>query len=688
MKRNFVSFQMKLSVMISLFTMLVAIVLSLIDYSQLKTTILSEKAVQYQLVEDRIIHAVKNVDLVYGVFEQDMEERMKGALEKLAKNYQANSALSAWDYAALREQYGMDFFVIDRNIKVVHSSVASDVGLDFSQSGAFAEVLRKRIEGSEFSADGMEVSVNSGQIKKFAYLPTGDHKYLLEASMNLQDSDLFQTFNFLDVSKEIAGKYSIVKEITVYSHDGYALGKKGEDGKALRIAQRLAPTFEAAFSTQTIKEFHESTGEDDQTYRYIPYKLDESANDLSRSRVVEIVYNNTERNEVLANSLQSALLKMAAAVAGALVLSFVLSRLITGPLDHMRKMIAQTAEFDLREQIVAKEQMTEDEISLMAKSIVVMREQLREVASKLATVSHVVAENAQSVQQSTLAVSEQSSGTAEATAVLLSHMQETMASTEEMNATLTDIQNVVHAVTLRTTEAAATSQDVSQRADVLKENAVAAQVSAAELYQSVKQQTEQAIVQSTESMGQINLLAEAILHISEQTNLLALNAAIEAARAGESGRGFSVVAEEIRKLATQSSAVVIDIQRIIAIVRESVDNLAENSSSVLEFIDSKVRPDYGKLIHMSEQYNSDAHHFNTLLTDFSASFEELNSSIASVVTIVEQVTSSMGQSAYSVEAITEQAQVIAHNNQKIAAISERNAELTHSMEEIVQRFRV
>lgn len=688
MKRNFVSFQMKLSVMISLFTMLVAIVLSLIDYSQLKATILSEKAVQYQLVEDRIIHAVKNVDLVYGVFEQDMEERMKGALEKLAKNYQANSALSAWDYAALREQYGMDFFVIDRNIKVVQSSVASDVGLDFSQSGAFAEVLKKRIDGSEFSADGMEVSVNSGQIKKFAYLPTGDHKYLLEASMNLQDSDLFQTFNFLDVSKEIAGKYSIVKEITVYSHDGYALGKKGEDGKALRIAQRFAPTFETAFSTQTIKEFHESTGEDDQTYRYIPYKLDESANDLSRSRVVEIVYNNTERNEVLANSLRSALLKMAAAVAGALILSFVLSRLITGPLDHMRKMIAQTAEFDLREQIVAKEQVTEDEISLMAKSILVMREQLREVASKLATVSHVVAENAQSVQQSTVAVSEQSSGTAEATAVLLSHMQETMASTEEMNATLTDIQHVVHAVTLRTTEAAATSQDVSQRADVLKENAVAAQVSAAELYQSVKQQTEQAIVQSTESMGQINLLAEAILHISEQTNLLALNAAIEAARAGESGRGFSVVADEIRKLATQSSAVVIDIQRIIAIVRESVDNLAENSSSVLEFIDSKVRPDYGKLIHMSEQYNSDAHHFNTLLTDFSASFEELNSSIASVVAIVEQVTSSMGQSAYSVEAITEQAQIIAHNNQKIATISERNAELTQTMEGIVQRFRL
>ncbi|WP_285861645.1 methyl-accepting chemotaxis protein [Brevibacillus sp. MER 51] len=71
-------------------------------------------------------------------------------------------------------------------------------------------------------------------------------------------------------------------------------------------------------------------------------------------------------------------------------------------------------------------------------------------------------------------------------------------------------------------------------------------------------------------MEKINLLAEAILTISEQTNLLALNAAIEAARAGDSGRGFSVVADEIRRLATQSSEVVIDIQRIIQVTGESV----------------------------------------------------------------------------------------------------------------------
>ncbi|GED59428.1 methyl-accepting chemotaxis protein [Brevibacillus formosus] len=183
--------------------------------------------------------------------------------------------------------------------------------------------------------------------------------------------------------------------------------------------------------------------------------------------------------------------------------------------------------------------------------------------------------------------------------------------------------------TKRTEEAAETAQDVSSRATALREHALAADIMTTELYMNVKAQTEMAITDSKESMEKINLLTEAILTISEQTNLLALNAAIEVARAGDSGRGFSVVADEIRRLAT-------------------------HSSSVLDFIDTQVSPDYDSMMETSEKYNLDAHRFHTLLAEFNASFEELNSTISSVVSVVEQVTNSMEKSAHSVEAITEQ----------------------------------
>ncbi|MFF2530392.1 methyl-accepting chemotaxis protein [Brevibacillus sp. NPDC058079] len=688
MKRMWMSFRTKLTLMISLFTMLVAIVLSIIDYAQFKANIISDQAVQYQLVEDHVTNAVKNVDMAYGVFEKDMETRMQQTLQVLTNNYRQNPGVEKWDYVALREQYGMDIFIIDRNIKVVHSSVKTDIGLDFSNAGAFTELLKKRIDGKEFSADGMEVSVNTGQIKKFAYLPTFDQKYLFEVSVNLQDSALFQTFNFLAVSQAITEKYGMVKDILVFSHDGYALGRTGSDGKALRVIESHLPIFTEAYQSQEIKEFHEKTEEKDLTYRLVPYKLGNDPNDLSRSRVIKIVYDNTELNQKLADNLESVVWKLVCSVAGALLLSFLLSRWITRPIDQMREIITQTAQFDLREKMAVNEQGTQDEIGLTAQSIIVMREQLSEVVSKLAAVSHSVAENAQSAKQATNKVSEQSSGTAEATGILLAHMQETMAATEEMNATLNDMETVIHSITKRTEEAAATAQDVSSRATALREHALAADKMTTELYMNVKAQTEIAITDSKESMEKINLLAEAILTISEQTNLLALNAAIEAARAGDSGRGFSVVADEIRRLATQSSEVVIDIQRIIQVTGKSVDNLATHSSSVLDFIETRVIPDYDSMMETSEKYNLDAHRFHTLLEEFNASFEELNSTISSVVSVVEQVTNSMEKSAHSVEAITEQSRIIADNNQQVAAISERNVGLTQTMEEIVHRFKI
>ncbi|WP_270169561.1 methyl-accepting chemotaxis protein [Paenibacillus sp. SYP-B4298] len=683
-----ISLKTKLIAVISLFTMMVVCAISAMDYYQLKQSIIEEESVQYELIQDQIVGAVKNIDRVYRVFEEDMDLQMKKALEEMAAKYKSEPDLGQWDYAALKNRYnGMDIYVIDRSIKIAYSNLEKEIGLDFSDAGSFTALLKERLDGKSFTADGMEVSVNTGEIRKYAYLPTPDNQYLLEVGISLQDSSLFNTFNFLDVSKDILQKYDLVRDITVYTHDGYALGKQGADGKASQPAEQMRALFDESFKNQEIREKTVMVDGKELLYRYAPYRLDEQSNDLSRSRVIEIVYDNTMLHALLASKLNESVIKVLVAVVLAVLVAILISRLLTRPLERMKQLVERTAQFDLRDEL-SYDVRTKDEIGQMAQSILEMRSHLRGVVQQLLRASGSLAENAQSIRSSTAEVSGQSKGTAEAAELSLRQVQETMATTEEMNATLNDIQTVIHSVAEQTTEAAATSVEVSRRADGLKHSSTEAQDTAAHIYMEVKEEVETAISQSSSSMEQIHQTVDAILNIAKQTNMLALNAAIEASRAGESGRGFSVVAEEIRRLATHSSELVGNIQAVIQVVRESVDHLSSSSTKVLDFIDQKVRADYATLIDISSQYDGDAKYFGSLLSEFSAAFEQLSASITSTVDAVEHITESVAMNTEQIETISEQSSRIAGSNDEIAAISQKNSEYASLLREIVERFKV
>lgn len=231
-------------------------------------------------------------------------------------------------------------------------------------------------------------------------------------------------------------------------------------------------------------------------------------------------------------------------------------------------------------------------------------------------------------------------------------MEETAASSEEMLATSHEIERAVEGIAEKIQDGLISVEGIEKSANAVKENTIKSQENAQNIFLETKGELEKAI-DNSKVVNRISELSEAIIEIAAQTDLLALNAAIEAARAGEAGKGFTVVAEEVRKLAEESKNVVSEIKNMTDKVTESVGDLSNNSSKLLNFLSKNVDNDYKFMIEVADKYSQDAHFVNSLVTDFSATSEELLASVQDILKTISQVTEASTEGAQGSTRIAE-----------------------------------
>lgn len=370
------------------------------------------------------------------------------------------------------------------------------------------------------------------------------------------------------------------------------------------------------------------------------------------------------------------------------IVSYFFANGIIKPLKKVMEVVDSTSNFDLtHDETYNIIKNREDEIGALARSVSSMRKAIRGMLTQVVEASRTIEENAKTVEHLTEQLEVQSHQTLETTEMLSGGMEQSAATTQEINATTQDIEAAVNSIATRASEGALTTNEISKRASKLKEDALLASNNTNNVYNNVKIGLQSAIEQS-QAVSQIDILAQAILQITEQTNLLALNAAIEAARAGDAGRGFAVVADEIRKLAEQSSKTAADIQNIVKTVNSSVTNLADNSGKILNFIDKDVLADYGKLIETGGQYFKDADFFNGLMTEFSATAEELNASITDVVKAINDVSETVNEAALGVENITAKTAAIVEKNYEVKKSTLENIKSSQKLENLITKFKL
>jgi methyl-accepting chemotaxis protein len=285
-----------------------------------------------------------------------------------------------------------------------------------------------------------------------------------------------------------------------------------------------------------------------------------------------------------------------------------------------------------------------DEIGEMARSFNEMKQKLRQLIVQVSESSEHVASSSEQISASTEEIASGSSAQAQAAQT----MQELFG---ELSAAMSSVAHGAE----QAAELAAKTTSIAQDGGGIVEQSVA----------SMNEVSSQ-MTRLEEDSNKIGAIIEVIDDIAEQTNLLALNAAIEAARAGEQGRGFAVVADEVRKLAERSGEATKQITGIIK-------GMQENTSRSVMAVTNGVN-----------QTQETGKAFERIIEMISATEHKVNE----IAAASEQQTAQTGEVMQSIESIASASQEAAAASEETAATSQSLAQLAEGLNDSVSAFKL
>lgn len=330
---------------------------------------------------------------------------------------------------------------------------------------------------------------------------------------------------------------------------------------------------------------------------------------------------------------------------------------------------------------------SKDEMGDMAKALNTFLQNLREIISEVNQNADAVMESSVFVKDQMTSLSGDLSDSSATTEELSASMEETSASAQQISSSSTELVEAVSSLAERAAAGANMVNDINKRASELKYSATNSRSVAVGTYEDSKQKLELAIKRS-EAIEEINHLSNSIMEISNQTNLLALNASIEAARAGESGKGFAVVASEIGSLADNSKSTVTEIQKITKDVVDAVRDLSQGTTNLIDFMDKTVIGDYNSFVNVGDAYGKDAGFVDELVSEISATSQELTATIEGIMRTIEDVSQAMTQGATGTQDVASQVTKIAQIAEEVETHSANSQEKAQKLKDTVGKFTV
>lgn len=466
------------------------------------------------------------------------------------------------------------------------------------------------------------------------------------------------------------------------------LAVTAEMKEKVAAAQVLAENYYASsaklISLLKTNDVEEATAFLKSDLRPINEAIRETTAEMTEFQNNQLEKGNANVKKIAARAQSSSIIAGIISVVLSIVVAVILTRIIAPPLKRLSSAVTVVANGNLTEKDVVVS--SKDEVGALADSFNVMKGNLRDLIGGVNSNALHLTASAEELSASTYEVSQSAEGMAKSIESVAQGAQVSASAAGEssiaMEETAVGVQRIAESAVELNTSAEETMRIANESGKTIE-----TAKSQMDLIYQTSHETSSLIQRLSRQTEEIESITSVITGITEQTNLLALNAAIEAARAGEHGKGFAVVADEVRKLAEESKksagqivqltmAIQLDTKNVEQSVTESMQNVEQG----VAVIDNAGRT-FVEIVQAVQTMTNQITEISAATEQISASAEEVS---ASVSEISGQAVSASIQTEQNSASMEEQMATIEEINAVAQDLSVKAVEL----QEMIQQFTV